>query len=81
METGAKLSIIGTIFFYGGVVLGIIAIIFMVYVTVKQHTRNAVKESVKADYGKVKDKASGTVAKLKAWRRERLQKKLDKLNG
>lgn len=77
--TGA-MSVVGTVVLYGGITLGVITLVFMVYIALKGSVRKAAKQEIKEDYSKIKEKTAGTTSKIKAWRRARLEKKLAKLN-
>jgi len=78
-QAGGHMVVILGLLFKGFVILGVLAIIFTLWTLIHKATRKAVKEQGSKDYGRVKEKGSGMVAKIRDWRQGYLQKKLNKL--
>jgi len=78
----AKIGIAGSFIswmFYLATALGVLSIFLVLYILVKRATRTALKDTVKKDYGKVKERGAGSMTWLRNWRKKHLQAKLDKI--
>ena len=78
-QAGGHMVVILGLLFKGFVILGVLAIIFTLWVLIHKATRKAVGNQGSKDYGSIKAKSSGLLAGLRDWRQKHLQKKLDKL--
>lgn len=78
-SAAGHMTVILGLLFKGFVILGVLAIIFTLWVLIHKGTRKVVKEQGSKDYGSMKAKGSGLVGKVRDWRKGYLQKKLDKL--